>query len=80
MLAAQRAAAAKLILANQISRMLVFHCLECFNEWGVVARSEDISQQCTLATTSLPLVVVQLFSYQVLEEVDVKTRVYLGEA
>lgn len=47
---------------------------------GVVARSEDTSQQCTLAATSLLLVVVQLCSYQVLEEVDVKTRVYSGEA
>lgn len=39
---------------------------------GVIARSEDISQQCTLAI-SLLLVVVQLGWYQVLKEVDVNT-------
>lgn len=40
---------------------------------GVVAGSEDASQQCTRAATSLLRVVVQL-GYQGLDEVDVKPK------
>lgn len=58
--------------------MLVFHCLKCFNEWGVVARSEDANQQCTLAAASLLRVVVQL-GYQGLQ-VEVKPKELSREA
>ncbi|KAG7497234.1 hypothetical protein JOB18_033890 [Solea senegalensis] len=81
-LAAPRISIAVLILASGISRVLVFHRLQSFNEWGWmqgVEVSVNNERFPLLASNVLLSDLAGILNYQVLEDAATKTGVCRGE-
>lgn len=76
MLAAQRAAAAKLLLAHKISRVLASRRQKCFNEWRSMCKVE------TPVNNVHPQLALPLLwsSSEALAEMDADVTVYLGKS